>query len=174
MVSEMSPSDAEASADDSSRPSPDGRLGPALRRAWVGYQLRLDAAMADAGFGERRFPDGQVLRLCLGQAGSTISAIGRELGITRQGASKVVGHLRDRGYVSVADSPTSKREKSVILTSRGCDYLKAQRTAARRIEDELRADFGDVALSELFALLDALNQGDETRLRTYLQRSAKI
>ena len=75
--------------------------------------------MADSGFGERRFPDGRVLRLCSGQSGSTISAIGRELGITRQGASKVVGDLRDRGYVAVADSLTSKREKSVTLTSQG-------------------------------------------------------
>ena len=46
--------------------------------------------MAEAGFGERKFPDGRVLRVCSGRAGSTISAIGRELGITRQGASKVV------------------------------------------------------------------------------------
>ncbi len=29
-------------------------LGPALRRAWLGYQIRLDTAMADAGFGERQ------------------------------------------------------------------------------------------------------------------------
>ena len=73
-------------------------IGAALRRAWLGYQLRLDRAMADAGFGERRFPDGRVLRVCSGQTGSTIAAIGRELGITRQGASKVVAHLRDSGY----------------------------------------------------------------------------
>src|ERR1700728_2005300 len=64
-------------------------LGPALRRAWIGYQLRLDEAMAAAGFGERRFPDGRVLRLCSNAAGSTISAVGREIGITRQGAAKV-------------------------------------------------------------------------------------
>ena len=83
--------------------------------------------MAEAGFGERRFPDGRVLRVCSGEAGSTISAIGRELGITRQGASKVVAHLHDRGYVAVADSTTSKREKSVILTPRGIDYLAHQR-----------------------------------------------
>ena len=173
MVSDMSRSDAEARTDNSTRPGSDG-LGPALRRAWVGYQLRLDAAMADAGFGERRFPDGQVLRLCLGETGSTISAIGRELGITRQGAGKVVGHLRDRGYVSVTDSPTSKREKSVILTSRGFDYLKAQRTAARKIEDDLSSEVGEAAFSSLFTLLDALDHGEQTRLRTYLQRSAKI
>ena len=76
-------------------PAPVG-LGPALRRAWVGYQRRLDRAMADAGFDERRFPDGRVLRLCSRPAGSTISSIGRELGITRQGAGKVVSHLHDR------------------------------------------------------------------------------
>jgi DNA-binding MarR family transcriptional regulator len=127
--------------------------------------------MTDAGFGERRFPDGRVLRLCSGQAGSTISAVGRELGITRQGAGKVVGHLRDRGYVTVADSATSKREKSVVLTSRGIDYLRVQREAARSIEDELRAALGEEGFSGLFALIGALDRDDQTRMRTYLQRS---
>ena len=130
--------------------------------------------MADAGFGERRFPDGRVLRLCSGQAGSTISAIGRELGITRQGASKVVGHLRDRGYVTVADSPTSKREKSVTLTSRGIDYLQAQRAAARAIDGELRAALGAEGFSSLFSLLGALDHGGPERMRAYLRRSSGL
>ena len=149
-------------------------LGPALRRAWLGYQLRLDAAMADSGFGERRFPDGRVLRLCSGHAGSTISAIGRELGISRQGAGKVVAHLRDRDYVVVTDSATSRREKSVILTSRGIDYLEEQRAAARAIELELRGAVGDEGFSALFTLLGALDTLDDAksgRLRTYLRRS---
>ena len=118
-------------------------LGPALRRAWIGYQRRLDMAMADAGFDERRFPDGRVLRLCSGFPGSTISSIGRELGITRQGAGKVVSHLHDRGYVSVADSPTSGREKAVTLTVSGTRYLEAQRHAVRTIERQLRAELGN-------------------------------
>ncbi len=150
---------------------PSAGLGPALRRAWLGYQRRLDVAMAEAGFGERRFPDGRVLRLCAGQ-GSTISAIGRELDITRQGAGKVVGHLRDRGYVTVADSATSKREKSVVLTPHGVDYLRSQRTAVRAIEDELRAALGEAPFAGLRGLLDALDDGEPTRLRTYLRRSA--
>ncbi len=127
--------------------------------------------MADAGFGERRFPDGRVLRLCSGHTGSTISAIGRELGITRQGASKVVAHLCDRDYVVVTDSATSRREKSVILTSRGIDYLEEQRAAARAIEMELRAEVGEAGFSALFALLDALDDGESERMRTYLQRT---
>jgi DNA-binding MarR family transcriptional regulator len=150
------------------------RLGAALRRAWLGYQLRLDGAMADAGFGERRFPDGRVLRTCADNAGATISAIGRELGITRQGASKVVAHLCDRGYVVVTDSTTSKRERSVVLTARGIDYLTHQRAAAQAIEDELRAELGDEILSALRTLLQALDPGEDVRLRAYLRRSSRI
>jgi DNA-binding MarR family transcriptional regulator len=125
--------------------------------------------MADAGFGERRFPDGRVLRLCSGPVGSTISAIGRELGITRQGASKVVDNLRDRGYVAVADSATSRREKSVTLTASGNGYLQAQRAAAGAIENELAAVLGGEGFSGLFALLDALDDGEHVRMRTYLR-----
>ncbi|MFZ0251236.1 MAG: MarR family transcriptional regulator [Acidimicrobiales bacterium] len=149
-------------------------LGAALRRAWLGYQLRLDRAMADAGFGERRFPDGRVLRVCSDRAGSTISAIGRELGITRQGASKVVAELRDHGYVAVADSSTSKREKSVVLTPLGVDYLAQQRAAAEVIEDQLRAELGDVTFTALDSLLAALDAGDGLRLRAYLRRSSRV
>jgi DNA-binding MarR family transcriptional regulator len=150
---------------------PAAGLGPALRRAWLGYQLRLDTAMAEAGFGERRFPDGRVLRLCAATTGSTIAAIGRELGITRQGAAKVVGRLTERGYVTVGDSATSKREKCVVLTARGHDYLHVQRTKTREMEDELRTTLGDEAFAGLGALLEALDVGEDTRLRTYLQRS---
>jgi DNA-binding MarR family transcriptional regulator len=144
------------------------RLGPALRRAWVGYQRRLDAAMGDAGFDEHRFPDGRVLRLCSVPGGTTISNIGRELGITRQGASKFVSHLQDRGYVSVAASATSGREKTVTLTAQGAHYLEAHRQAVRTIERHLREELGEEPFSALHRLLDRLDSGDEVRMRTYL------
>jgi DNA-binding MarR family transcriptional regulator len=129
--------------------------------------------MAEAGLAERRFPDGRVLHLCAGQAGSTISAIGRELGITRQGAGKVVEGLRHGGYVAVADSPTSKREKSVTMTSRGIDYLHAQRAAARTVEADVRTALGDAGYRELLAMLDTLDDGEGERMRTYLRRSTQ-
>ena len=171
MVSDRALSDASVVDGNAWNLERSAGLGPALRRAWVGYQLRLDAAMADAGFGERRFPDGRVLRFCSEPTGSTISAIGRELGITRQGASKVVTHLREHDYVSVTDSPTSGREKSVMLTPRGVEYLEAQRKATRAIDAELRSELGEAGFSSLSILLDALGQGEQIRMRTYLQRS---
>jgi DNA-binding MarR family transcriptional regulator len=171
MVDDRSPSGADAGTDAASPLEGSVGLGPALRQAWLGYQLRLDEEMAAAGFGERRFPDGRVLRICAEPTGSTISGIGRVLGITRQGAGKVVGRLCDRGYVSVADSATSGREKSVTLTPRGAEYLATQRKAVRGIEHRLRTELGDAGLDALHTLLGALGQSEQVRMRTYLHHS---
>ena len=177
VTNDISSSRAGAADDAGSRRERAVGLGPALRRAWIGYQQRLDRAMADAGFDERRFPDGRVLRLCSAPAGSTISNIGRELGMTRQGASKLVSHLQERGYVSVADSATSRREKTVTLTDLGTQYLGAQRSAVRTIEHEVRVELGGTGIGEealdvLYRLLDVLDGGDDkVRMRAYLSNA---
>jgi len=145
-------------------------LGGALRRAWVGYQRRLDEALAAAGFADRGFPDGRVLRICSRSAETTISQIGRELGITRQGASKIVASLHDRRYVTLRASPTDGREKIVELTSRATAYLAAHRKAARGIERRLRAEVGEEAFDGLCLLLDALGGDEQPRLSEYLRR----
>lgn len=155
-----------------SRSTPDRvNLGRSLQRAWVGYQQRLDAAMSSAGFGDRRLPDGRVLRMCR-DAPTSISQIGRELGITRQGAHKIVASLRARRYVRVRTSPTNRSEKIVELTPRAREYLTARRKAARAIERRLRADVGDDAFAALAHLLDALGGEDLPRMREYLRAKA--
>lgn len=146
------------------------RLGTALRRAWVGYQRRLDEEMATAGFADRGFPDGRVLRMCSGPAETTVSQIGRELGITRQGASKIVAGLRDRRYVTLSASATDKREKFVTLTPRAVTYLASQRKAARDIERRLRNDLGEEGFTVLYRLLEALSGDEDIRLRDYLRK----
>ena len=142
-------------------------LGPMLRNAWVGYQRRLDAAMAAAGFGDRGFPDGRVLRICRDSAEATISDVGRELGITRQGAGKIVVGLRDRGYVSIERSPTSARDKTVTLTPKAHEYLASQRAAVRKIDNQLRRSLGPEGFRDLYRLLDLLGDHDQVRLRDY-------
>jgi DNA-binding MarR family transcriptional regulator len=150
-------------------------LGAALRRAWVGYQRLLDQEMAAAGFADRGFPDGRVLRLCARSDEVTASRIGRELGITRQGAGKIVAGLRDRGYVTLGASAGDGREKVLTLTPRARDYLAAQRTAARRIEQELRDDVGAEAFDALLALADALGgEEDQPRMRDYLRHALRL
>ena len=145
-------------------------LGAALRRAWIGYQRRLDQEMAAAGFDERGFPDGRVLRMCSGPTETTVSQIGRELGITRQGASKIVAGLRDRRYVTLSPSQTDGREKIVTLTPRAVTYLATQRKAAREVERRLHKDLGDQGFEVLYRLLDALGGHEDVRLRDYLRK----
>ncbi|HEY1569598.1 MAG TPA: helix-turn-helix domain-containing protein [Solirubrobacteraceae bacterium] len=101
-----------------------------------------------------------MLRLCIGAADVTISQIGRELGITRQGASKIVAGMRDRGYVTLSQSATDGREKIVKPTRRAIEFTAAQREAARRIEARIRGELGDDALDALYELLDALAAED--------------
>lgn len=149
-------------------------LGVALRRAWAGYRRRLEEELAAAGFGDRGFPDGRVLRLCAEASDVTISHIGRELGITRQGASKIVASLRDRGYVTLSPSPTDRREKIVSPTRRAVEFLSAQREAARRIEARVRSELGADALDGLYQLLDALDGDDLPERAEYRSTSAGV
>jgi DNA-binding MarR family transcriptional regulator len=158
------------SADETEAQRVSPRLGRALSRAWVGYQRRLDQAMAAAGFDDRGFPDARVLRMCRDDPDTTISRIGRELGITRQGAGKIVASLRDRGYVSVHPSPSSGREKTVTLTSRAHHYLAAHRDAALAIEDQLCRSLGTAGFDALSRLLEVLGAREEDRLRDYLRQ----
>ena len=144
-------------------------LGPALRRARVGYHLRLVEELRAAGFDDVRFPGGRVLRICAWSGGATISQIGRELGITRQGAGKVVGNLRDRGYVSVRASPTDGREKIVEVTTRTLEFAAARRRAVRRIERELRDEIGREAFDRLLTLLAALSGQERPPARDLLR-----
>ncbi len=130
--------------------------------------------MAAAGFADRGFPDGRVLRLCAQSEGVTASQISRELGITRQGAGKIVAVLRDRGYLTLRASPSDHREKVISLTPRARDYLAAQRSASRRIEREVRMQVGSEAFDSLFALLDALGGEDQPRMHDYLRRTFRV
>jgi DNA-binding MarR family transcriptional regulator len=144
-------------------------LGAALRRAWVGYQLLLEEEMATAGVSRRHFPDGRVLHICAQSPDTTISEIGRELEITRQGASKLVGVLMEQGMVTLAPSPTDGREKLVRLTRTATTYLDTQRKGRAAVDRRLRAQVGDDAIEALFGLLERLGSRDTPRLHAFLR-----
>lgn len=137
-------------------PAGPGTLGRALRRALAAYRLRMDTALTAAGFDERRFPQGRVLRTCMAPGDTTISDIGRELGISRQAASKIVADLRNRGYLTVTPSAADGREKILTLTQHAAEFIEARREAARTIEAQLQAQMGAQRIEELIRSLDAI------------------
>jgi DNA-binding MarR family transcriptional regulator len=144
-------------------------LGPALRRAWVGYQRQMDAELAAAGFDDRTLPDGRVLRICARSSEVTIADISRELEMTRQGAAKLVAGLRERRYVTLRASARDGREKFVVLTPKAVAYLTAQRKAARKIERRVRAEVGADAYDAMQRVLVTLAGDEQPRLRHYLR-----
>ena len=146
-------------------------LGAALRQSWIGYRIRLDDELAAAGFADHRLSDLRVLRICSSSPETTISQIGRELGITRQGAGKIVASLRTRGYVTLIGSPTDGREKIVKPAQRAIEYLAAHKEAAREIERRIRAEIGAQAFDALYMLLDALTRDEPLHMRDYLSRA---
>ena len=135
-------------------------LGMALRRALAGYRRQMDDQLATAGFAGRQFPAGRVLRMCAGPGATTISDVGRGLGITRQGASKIVAALREQGYLSVTPSDDDGREKILTLTPRAIDALLAAYRAAAAIEKRVREEIGDEAMEQFFRVLDVVADGE--------------
>jgi DNA-binding MarR family transcriptional regulator len=135
-------------------------LGVAIRRAQAGYRRRVNEELAAAGFDQRRFPDGRVLVMCAAPGETTISDVGRGLGITRQGASKIVSSLRERGYLEVTPSPADGREKILTVTPKAADFLRAIRTAAGVIEARLLREVGSGTLEEFFRVLDMVADGE--------------
>jgi len=149
-------------------------LGPALRQALVAYWRRLDEELRAAGFADRGFPDGRVLRICLKEQDVTVARIGRELGITRQGAGKIVASLRERGYVTLAPSPDDAREKIVTLSDRATSFLAARRTAVQKIDRQIRKEAGEDAFDGLQRILTALGGDGQPRMADYLRHSPNI
>ncbi len=148
-------------------------LGSAMRRALMGYRRRMDRELAALGFPEQRFPEGRVLRMCAGTAGTTISDIGRALGITRQGASKIVAGLRERGYVEVMPSPADGREKILALTPRAAAYLAALHQARHAVEVSLLEEIGADEVRRLIDVL-AVVAGDDDGQRPDVLADAPV
>jgi DNA-binding MarR family transcriptional regulator len=155
------------------RPGQDA-LGLALRRAQAGYRRQVNEELAAAGFDRRRFPDGRVLVMCAAPGETTISDIGRGLGITRQGASKIVAGLRERGYVEVTPSAADGREKILTLTPQAVRYLEAMRAAAGTIEARLLGELGADGLGRFFEMLDLVAGGEPVLLEGGLPVSAAL
>ena len=90
----------------------------------------------------------------LDTAGTTISALGRRAGVTRQAASQQVAALERAGYVRRQPSPDDSRAFIVIQTDRG----RALLSDALDIVDELETGYeGLLGGPTLLALKDALS-----------------
>ncbi|MGI8857690.1 MAG: MarR family winged helix-turn-helix transcriptional regulator [Thermomicrobiales bacterium] len=108
-----------------------------------------------AGFGDVRPAHGYVFQHLI--AGPVrITELARKLGMTAQGASKLVIELERLGYVIRRGDPSDQRNRLVSLTERGWAVIEAGRAARADINAELRGLLGDPAADQLLITLQYL------------------
>jgi DNA-binding MarR family transcriptional regulator len=111
--------------------------------------------IAGDGFSDLRPTHGFVFQhLILGP--TRISDLATKLGMTAQGASKLVIELEQFGYVSRQTDARDRRSHTVTLTARGWAAIKAGRTARDAVTAQLRATLGEPAADSLVAMLQQL------------------
>ncbi|CAM4419646.1 MarR family protein [Mycobacterium basiliense] len=144
--------------DESLYRSPQTPLGQGLRVAWWSYVHRVDTEMEAAGFERRRFSMNYVFALYALPGPMTISQMGRQFGVSRQAASKLVAELRDRGYVQTTPSATDQREKVVELTPKAIEYVTVRQRAAADLDRVIHERVGAEGARELYRILDIVGE----------------
>jgi DNA-binding MarR family transcriptional regulator len=111
------------------RPVPIARLLAAATRMAI---EELNAELARSGFDDVRPAHGYALNAV--RDGATTSQLARRLGMTKQGAAKLVETLEREGYLDRSEHDADARASLLTLTSRGRALLRAAEEIQGRIE----------------------------------------
>ena len=85
---------------------------------------------------------------------NTASQIGPLLGMTKQGAAKLVQALVDEGYLMFEDSSDDARRKPLSLTDKGHEAVRVSVETQERIEREWAANVGHRRMSTTRSALE--------------------
>lgn len=136
-------------------PRHDTDFGILLVLALGAFKAGLHAHMADAGFADIGPSFGYVFRILDGPSPS-LAELAKRLGMTPQGALKIVSDMTSKGYVRRVDDPSDARVSRLVLAARGKQALAAARTYHAEYERDLRKQLGVQAVTAARAVLDAM------------------
>lgn len=116
--------------------------------------------LSEQGIPSLRQPDGAIIRLLTGHGSLTVSNVGAILGITKQGASKTVASMQQRGLVRRSITPGGDwREHRVELSQLGHDVRQLAMGIANEVEQSLIRDLGHDQVHALRAALARIAAG---------------
>jgi len=114
--------------------------------------------LEDLGFSDYRRSDALVMRV-LRTGEVPLGGLSATLGLTRQGARKVVNGLVERDYARVISSTEDSRRRIVRLTPKGRAYGDAVVTTLRALHEEV-VDHVDVGqLAGAYSALEFVKEG---------------
>jgi len=130
-------------------------FGIVLGLAWQSFTDALRADLSARGFDDLGSAYGYVFRALAAEALHQ-NELARRLGMTAQGASKIVGEMVARGYVERAPDPDDGRAHRLRLGERGRAALAAARRFHAGYERRLRAELGERRVDELRRALEVM------------------
>lgn len=117
------------------------------------YVDHLHGDLAAEGFTGVRASFGPVLR-ALRADDSTIVALARDLGVSKQAVARVVDDMRAEGLVGQEPDPEDGRVRRLSLTTRGRAMVEAAIAIGTRFEATLTHELGEPAVEQLRAGLE--------------------
>jgi DNA-binding MarR family transcriptional regulator len=128
------------------RPQPD--FGIVLGAAYAAFTEWLRAEMRASGFDDLGPSYGYVFR-ALGEGSMTLTELAGGLGMTTQGAAKIVASMTEGGYVRSTPDPTDGRAKRLALDDRGQRALRRARALHASYERRLIRRLGEQRATDL-------------------------
>lgn len=118
-------------------------------------EARVFAALAAAGFDDLTPAQGRVFQR-IAPAGSRLTDLAAQAGITKQSTGFLVDQLESAGYVERVPDPTDGRARLVRVAERGARAVEVSRGVVEQVEAEWTAHVGEPAMRRLRAILAEL------------------
>ncbi len=139
----------------SSRPDDDPDFGILLHLAFAAFKADLHRQMAKDGFDDLGTSFGFVFR-ALDTAPLSLRELAERLGISPQGALKIVDEMVAKDYVERLADPADGRVTRLALAPRGRKAITAARRFHRRFELQLAEKLGARRVADTRAVLTAI------------------
>ena len=118
-------------------------------------ESRVFAALAEAGFTDLSIAQGRVAAR-IGPAGTRVTELAEQAGVTKQTAGYLVDQLERAGYVRRVPDPTDARARLVQIADRGLAALQVARATEAVVEAEWTAHLGPRVTEQLRRALTRL------------------
>ena len=146
-------------------------FGVLLNLAFGALKHEMQAHMANAGFDDLGPSFGYVFRL-VDQDSPSLADLAARLGMTPQGALKIVAEMIEKGYLQRTGDGADRRIKRLALSARGKRALAEARRFHAMFERELGSRMGTRRVATARAVLEAIiadasAQGLEMHVRPF-------
>jgi len=130
-------------------------FGVLLNVAFGAFKNQLHTHLASKGFDDLGSSFGYVFRMLEPQP-QNLTQVAFGLGITSQGALKVINDMVAKGYVERREEPEDGRSKRLALTARALAAMAEARRFHVQFERDLGAQFGPKQVGAMRSILEAI------------------